>query len=104
MRGTVLGKVFSRLVRMNDGERHDTLRRRVEEMIAGYGLKDIASIAARYARSYDIADIASLTMATIIGISDLEVALPWIRDFAAAITIGARDGAIQRGITAAEGL
>jgi len=104
MRGTMLGDVFSRLVRMNDGERHDALRRRVEEMIAGYGLKEIANIAAQYARAHDIADVASLTMATVVGISDPEAALPCIRDFAAAIPIGARDEAIQRGITAAERL
>ncbi len=104
MRGSVLDDIFSRLVRMNDGERHDALRRRVEEMIAGYGLKEIASIAAQYARAHDIADVASLTMATVVGISDPEAALPCIRDFAAAIPIGARDEAIQRGIKAAERL
>ncbi len=104
MRGTVLGDVFSRLVRMNDGERHDALRRRVEEMLAGYCLKEIASIAAQYSLAHDIADVTSLTMATIVGVSDPEATLPCIRDFAAAISIGARDEAIQRGITAAERL
>ncbi len=104
MQGTRLGSIFERLVRMNDGDRHDALRRRVEERLAQWDLGKIARIAHEAASRLAPKDIAGYTVATVIGLREPQRALPWIRDFADAIAGGAGDEAISRGIAATQPL
>lgn len=100
MLGTPLEPIFERLVRMNDGERHAHLRGRVEQRLSRWNLEEVRRIAAQAATRVAPQDIAGYTVATLIGLRDPQRALPWIRDFAAAIAAGAPDEAIARGAAA----
>ncbi len=104
MQGTLLGAVFERLVRMNDGERHAVLRRRIEELLAQWDLDRVECIARAGALRLQPADVAAYAVGTLIGLSDPEAAIPWIRDFAGAIAGGADDEAIARGIAVTKSL
>lgn len=105
MEGSALGDVYRRLVRMNDGERHEELRARVDRLISEWDLTRIASIAREAsANMVPLADIGAYVVATMIGIERPMEAMPSIRDFAGAIAAGASDAAIARGIAAAPSL
>jgi len=100
MLGTDLGAVFSRLVRMNEGERHTTLRRNVEEQLARFDTEALAALAQRAAQSMPLRDVAAYVVAATIGLDSPEDCAPLIRDFAGAIAAGASDDAVARGVAA----
>lgn len=101
MQGTALGDIYQRLARMNEGERHAQLRQRVDELVGTWDIFLLADLAAEVSASLPRQDVPAFVLATAIGLRDPEMALPLIRDFAAAIAGGASDEAIQRGISAA---
>lgn len=100
MDGTALGEIYARLVRMNEGERHSELRRRVYETIAGWDLGRVAELASDAATTMDARDVGAYVVAVMIGLEQPSEALSFIRDFAGAIAGGASDEAIARGIAA----
>jgi cytochrome P450 len=100
MQGTVLGDVFGRLARMNDGSRHDELRALVETRLAAWDLAEVRRLAGEAARLVDVAHIAGYVIASLIGLRDARALLPDIRDFADAVAAGADDETIARGIEA----
>ncbi|MGB8626548.1 MAG: hypothetical protein WCD03_10360, partial [Candidatus Cybelea sp.] len=104
MQGTLLGEIFERLVRWNEGERHAELRRLVEEKLAQWPQKDIQRIARDAARRLPEQEIAAYTIASLVGIRDPERSLSSIRDFAQAVAAGADVAAIERGAAAAQSL
>ena len=104
MQGTRLGGVFERLVRMNDGTRHEQLRRLVDERLARWDLERVRAIAERAAVRVAPGDVAALTVATLAGLREPEECVPLIRDFANAVAAGAGDEAIARGAAAVEPL
>lgn len=104
MQGTVLGDVFERLVRMNDGTRHDTLRQLVEERLARWDLNEVRMAAERAASLVARDDVAALTMASLLELRDPENCVPLIRDFANAVAAGAGADAVARGVAAVEPL
>ncbi len=104
MQGTPLAAIFDRLVRMNDGERHTTLRNEVEDRLATWDPEQVAAIARDAALRVAPSDIAGYSVATLIGIREPERVLPAIRDFAGAIAAGANDEAVAKGSTATQAL
>ncbi len=104
MQGTLLGEIFERLVRWNEGERHAELRRLVEDKLAGWQQTEIQRIARDAAGRLPEHEIAAYTIASLVGIRDPERSLSWIRDFAQAVAAGADAAAIERGAVAAESL
>lgn len=104
MQGTPLGEIYERLVRWNDGERHAELRRLVEEKLAQWRLEDVRNVASEAAMRVTAPEVAAYTIATLVGIREPQLALPWILDFAQAIAAGASDAAIERGVSAAQSL
>ena len=100
MHGTALGEIYGRLVRMNEGKRHDALRRRALGIVAGWDLQRVSKIARQVASVMPVKDIGAYVVAVMIGLSRPAEALPYIRDFAAAIAGGASEDAILRGIAA----
>lgn len=100
MAGTALGEIYARLVRMNEGERHDELRRLVLDTIAGWDRARIAELTREAAATMDARDVGGYVVAAMIGLNRPAQAIPLIRDFAAAIATGASDQAIARGVSA----
>jgi cytochrome P450 len=104
MHGTLLGEIYGRMARWNDGGRHAELRRVVEGILTRWNDKDVERIARDAAARGEANEIAAYTVATLVGIREPEAALEWIRDFAAAVAAGANDAAIARGAAAAQSL
>lgn len=101
MLGTAMGDIYSRMARMNDGPRHTELRSVVERLLASWNLADVDRIARTHARTEAIKDIAPLTAAELIGISNPKAHLDDILAFAGAVAFDADAIAIDRGIDAA---
>jgi cytochrome P450 len=104
MQGTVLGSIFARLARMNDGERHTQLRAVVERILSQWSERDLEAAARCVANDLAPRDIAAYAVATMIGIADPRRALVLIRDFSDAVAPGAPDEAIARGVAATPAL
>ena len=108
LQGTPLGAIFERLVRTNDGDRHASLRPRVEHQLSRWSLDDVRATAEHAAAHVAPQDVAGYTIATLVGLRDPQEALPLIRDFAAAIAAALAGGtdtqAITRGNTAVQPL
>ena len=100
MIGTALGEIYERLVRMNDGARHDELRERVNALLADWDLRDVARYAREAASLVSPQETAAYVVCRMIGVSDPIAALPLIRDFAAAVSGSATGDDIARGIKA----
>jgi len=100
MGGTALGEVYGRLVRMNEGERHGELRRRVYDIISGWDANRVANLARDAAKVMESGDVGAYVVAAMIGLNRPSEAISLIRDFAGAIAGGASDEAIARGVSA----
>lgn len=101
MAGTVLGDVFARLVRMNEGERHTELRARVQRIIAAWDVDRVHDLAREAASTMDPREVGGYVVAVMAGLHHPAEATSLIRDFAGAIAGGASDEAMARGIDAA---
>ena len=101
MHGTLLGDLYGRLARMNEGKRHDELRRRALGILAAWDLQRVSEIARQAVSLVPARDAGAYVVAVMIGLSRPAQAVPLIRDFAAAIAGGASKEAISRGIAAA---
>ena len=107
--GTVAGKVFASLARMNDGARHDTLRAVVEARIAALRPEFLERAAAECAALlHDGAGFVErfpiYVLARALGVpsAELDRLFPAARDFANAMAQDADAEALARGIPAAE--
>lgn len=101
MQGTVLGDMYSRMARMNDGARHADLRLIVERLLESWDLAEVDRIARTYAKSERIENIAPLTAAELIGIQNPGAHREDILAFAKSVAFDADEYAIARGIEAA---
>jgi cytochrome P450 len=104
MQGTVLGEIFVRLARMNDGSRHRELRANVEARLAAWNLADVARLTTEAVGLVEASEIAGYVIGSSIGLQNPRALLPDIRSFADAVAAGAGDDAIARGVDAAERL
>ena len=114
--GTTLGDVYARMVRLNDGPRHDTLRIATIERLNLWSIDRVTAIANACAqhlasgiagcRELDayFYHVPALTTATMLGIEREPNVLDSIHDFAGAIAAGASPEAIGPGIEATKAL
>jgi hypothetical protein len=109
LEGTVAGKIFARLARMNDGPAHDALRKTVEDRIAGLTAERLERAAGECAVLLADGDgfverFPIYVLARSLGIASIELdrVFPAARDFARALGAGADEDALARGVPAAE--
>ncbi len=100
MRGALLGDVFARLARMNEGPRHDELRERIVRIIDGWDTARVCALARDASRTMPAREVGAYVVAVMSGLTQPEKAMPLIHDFAEAIAGGASDEAIARGVDA----